>query len=48
MDNAIKYQQSATGYRIRTIAYWLVTGFLAFELAYGATWDLRQIPLYGK
>jgi hypothetical protein len=44
MDNAIKYQQSATAYRVRTIAYWLVTGFLAFELAYGSTWDLRQIP----
>ncbi|HEU4552536.1 MAG TPA: DoxX family protein [Chitinophaga sp.] len=36
---------TTVGNRSRAVAYWLVTGLLAFELAYGATWDLRQIPL---
>ena len=39
-----KFASSGASPRSRTIAYWVTTALLVFELGLGGVWDLLQVP----
>ncbi len=39
-----KFASSGSSTRSRTIAYWVTTALLVFELGLGGVWDLLRVP----